>query len=199
VRFYTFEHVDDPKRFKAQYRRTLDALPLSAGLDLRIVEEANRAFELNVGLFLHLDELLGHSTAGQSLAEESASRADTTPQAASSLATSVPTGCPFAKYAAQSGSPIKGMECQRFAAANAANKRASRSLASRSDTSRPLHPILLPLLLSLSLALFMLVLSMRRATTQSAPEHWALAVATAAAVSPLRGGAMLGWKPPEWA
>ena len=55
--FYEFPEIADIAAFKARYREGLDAMPLAEGEAARLVEEANRAFDLNVGLFCELDAL----------------------------------------------------------------------------------------------------------------------------------------------
>jgi heme oxygenase len=57
VAFYEFPGIPDIPAFKARYREGLDAMPLAEGEAARLVEEANRAFDLNVGLFSELDAL----------------------------------------------------------------------------------------------------------------------------------------------
>lgn len=54
--FYRFDAIDDVASFKDAYRRRLDATPWDAGQRAAIVEESNRAFELNRAIF---DELGG--------------------------------------------------------------------------------------------------------------------------------------------
>jgi heme oxygenase (biliverdin-producing, ferredoxin) len=53
--FYEFEEIPDEKAFKANYRQTLDALPLDEADADRIVEEANDAFGLNMKMFQELE------------------------------------------------------------------------------------------------------------------------------------------------
>jgi heme oxygenase len=55
LRFYEFEAIPDEKGFKAQYRATLDALPIDQAMADRIVEEANHAFHLNMKMFQELE------------------------------------------------------------------------------------------------------------------------------------------------
>jgi heme oxygenase len=57
VAFYEFPGIPDIAAFKTRYRDGLDAMPLAEGEAARLVEEANRAFDLNVGLFSELDAL----------------------------------------------------------------------------------------------------------------------------------------------
>ena len=111
VRFYVFERVPDAKAFKAQYRERLDALSLPPGEAQRIVAEAERAFELNIGLFHELDRHLP--------ARQPASTPTTSARASDGAAAGekLPAGCPFAKLAAEPGSPVYGMKCQRVSAA----------------------------------------------------------------------------------
>lgn len=57
VAFYEFPEITDIPAFKDSYRAGMDALPLGEGEAQRMVDEANRAFELNIDLFSELDEL----------------------------------------------------------------------------------------------------------------------------------------------
>ena len=57
VIFYEFPEISDIPAFKNGYRAGMNAIPLAEGEAQRIVDEANRAFDLNVGLFSELDEL----------------------------------------------------------------------------------------------------------------------------------------------
>lgn len=52
--YYRFERIDKVKPYKDGYRARLDALPLTADEQARVVEEVRVAFALNQGLF---DEL----------------------------------------------------------------------------------------------------------------------------------------------
>lgn len=58
VAFYRFAAVPKPKPYKDAYRARLDALPLSAGEQERVVEEVRRAFTLNSALFAELNARL---------------------------------------------------------------------------------------------------------------------------------------------
>ncbi|WP_218079825.1 biliverdin-producing heme oxygenase [Anthocerotibacter panamensis] len=53
--FYRFEAISDEKVFKANYRQTLDSLPLTPEQVEAIVLEANRSFQFNMGLFQELE------------------------------------------------------------------------------------------------------------------------------------------------
>jgi heme oxygenase len=55
LRFYEFEAIPDEKGFKANYRATLDNLPIDQAMADRIVEEANHAFHLNMKMFQELE------------------------------------------------------------------------------------------------------------------------------------------------
>jgi heme oxygenase len=55
LRFYEFAAIPDEKAFKANYRTTLDALPIDQAMADRIVEEANHAFHLNMTMFQELE------------------------------------------------------------------------------------------------------------------------------------------------
>lgn len=57
VVFYEFPEITDIPAFKDGYRAGMDAMPLTEGEAQKLVDEANRAFDLNVGLFCELDEL----------------------------------------------------------------------------------------------------------------------------------------------
>jgi heme oxygenase len=57
VVFYEFPEITDIPAFKDAYRAGMDAIPLAEGEAQKIVDEANHAFDLNVGLFSELDEL----------------------------------------------------------------------------------------------------------------------------------------------
>ena len=176
VRFYIFENLSaEPKAFKTRYRHTLDSLCVSDELASQIVAEANLAFHLNIGLFLELDALNGHeeeepaSLTTETLVDGAGDGALHALSTDASVTAAAPAaGCPFAKYAAQSGSP--SMKCQRFAAAErAAAERArerqrvsshlSRSKARLLSWLRPTSSKLVPLLVPLFvLGLAMVVL-----------------------------------------
>ncbi|MFO7628123.1 MAG: heme oxygenase (biliverdin-producing) [Prochlorococcaceae cyanobacterium] len=55
LRFYEFDAIPDEKGFKANYRATLDALPIDQAMADRIVAEANHAFHLNMVMFQELE------------------------------------------------------------------------------------------------------------------------------------------------
>ena len=57
VVFYEFPQIADIPAFKADYREKMDSMPLKEGEARKLVDEANLAFDLNVGLFSELDEL----------------------------------------------------------------------------------------------------------------------------------------------
>lgn len=55
IAFYEFAEIPDAKTFKAQYRQTLDELPIDeAGCD-RIVQEANATFDMNGKMYQELE------------------------------------------------------------------------------------------------------------------------------------------------
>ncbi|KAA3656168.1 MAG: biliverdin-producing heme oxygenase [Calditrichaeota bacterium] len=56
IAFYEFSEITDIPRFKNEYRAQLDAMPLDDASAEKIVEEANRAFDLNRGVFDAMDE-----------------------------------------------------------------------------------------------------------------------------------------------
>ncbi|MBE9041421.1 heme oxygenase (biliverdin-producing) [Oscillatoriales cyanobacterium LEGE 11467] len=53
--FYEFETISDEKAFKAEYRQSLNDLPVDEATADRIVDEANHAFGLNMKLFQELE------------------------------------------------------------------------------------------------------------------------------------------------
>ena len=55
LRFYEFDSIADEKAFKANYRATLDNLPIDQATADRIVAEANHAFHLNMVMFQELE------------------------------------------------------------------------------------------------------------------------------------------------
>jgi heme oxygenase len=55
LRFYEFDAISDEKGFKANYRTTLDALPIDQATADRIVAEANQAFHCNMKMFQELE------------------------------------------------------------------------------------------------------------------------------------------------
>jgi heme oxygenase len=59
LRFYEFDMIPSAKRFKDEYRRLLDELPLTNDEIRRLVAEANVAFALNMRVFEELDVMGG--------------------------------------------------------------------------------------------------------------------------------------------
>merc|ERR1712100_213649 len=57
--FYRFENIENMKEFKNKYRWALDNLHVSSSVADSIVDEATRAFLLNIGLFDELGERVG--------------------------------------------------------------------------------------------------------------------------------------------
>ncbi len=55
LHFYVFDDIDDEKAFKTTYRSTMDELPIDQATADRIVEEANKAFHLNMNMFKELE------------------------------------------------------------------------------------------------------------------------------------------------
>ena len=53
--FYDFKGIEDAKQFKAIYRQRLNELPIDAAAADRIVDEAKRAFNMNMVLFEELE------------------------------------------------------------------------------------------------------------------------------------------------
>ena len=58
ITFYAFPEIEKPKVYKDGYRARLDALPLSAEEQERVVEEVRVAFHLNQAVFNELAENL---------------------------------------------------------------------------------------------------------------------------------------------
>ncbi len=54
LQFYQFPQIPDTTAFKADYRRRLDALPLSDAQTQRLVEETRLAFRHNIAIFERL-------------------------------------------------------------------------------------------------------------------------------------------------
>ncbi|KAL3811774.1 hypothetical protein ACHAXA_004206 [Cyclostephanos tholiformis] len=59
LRFYDFDMIPSAKRFKDEYRKLLDELPLSSDDVRKLVAEANVAFALNMRVFEELDVMGG--------------------------------------------------------------------------------------------------------------------------------------------
>ncbi|MGE3621242.1 MAG: biliverdin-producing heme oxygenase, partial [Acidimicrobiia bacterium] len=57
--FYRVERIEDPAAFKVRYRAELDAAPWDPVERARIVDEARRAYALNIGVFAELGAELG--------------------------------------------------------------------------------------------------------------------------------------------
>ncbi|WP_213572291.1 biliverdin-producing heme oxygenase [Rhodococcus sp. USK13] len=55
LRFYIFDEIPKPKLFKDAYRAKLDAAPLSAADQQRVIDEVNLAYRLNGDLFADLE------------------------------------------------------------------------------------------------------------------------------------------------
>lgn len=53
--FYEFAEITDEKAFKANYRQTMNELPIDEGTADKIVEEANGAFRMNMNMFEELE------------------------------------------------------------------------------------------------------------------------------------------------
>ena len=53
--FYEFKDIPDEKAFKANYRQTLNELPIDDATADRIVDEANAAFGMNMKMFMELE------------------------------------------------------------------------------------------------------------------------------------------------
>jgi heme oxygenase len=59
LRFYTFDAIDRPKRFKDAYRALLDGTPWDAGERTALIAEVNEAFRRNRAVFDDLAEAVG--------------------------------------------------------------------------------------------------------------------------------------------
>ena len=55
LRFYQFDLIEDPKKFKLEYSQTLDSLPIDQKMANLIIEEANLAFKYNMDMFNELE------------------------------------------------------------------------------------------------------------------------------------------------
>ncbi len=55
IAFYEFAEIPDAKAFKANYRQTLDELPIDDAGCARIVDEANAAFDMNGKMYQELE------------------------------------------------------------------------------------------------------------------------------------------------
>lgn len=55
IAFYEFEDIADEKEFKTNYRQTLNDLPVDEETADRIVEEANKAFGMNMKMYQELE------------------------------------------------------------------------------------------------------------------------------------------------
>ena len=55
LNFYIFDQIVDEKLFKANYRNTLDSLPINQEMADLIVQEANHAFKFNMEIFQELE------------------------------------------------------------------------------------------------------------------------------------------------
>ena len=53
--FYEFEDIDDEKKFKEEYSKTLNQLPINQITADQIIEEANQAFTYNMKMFKELE------------------------------------------------------------------------------------------------------------------------------------------------
>ncbi|NWX90295.1 HMOX2 oxygenase, partial [Nothoprocta pentlandii] len=56
IQFYMFENISNAQQFKQLYRARMNALDLDKNTKERIVEEANRAFKLNMQVFDELEK-----------------------------------------------------------------------------------------------------------------------------------------------
>lgn len=98
VRFYCFDNVPEPKKFKNTYRSQLDKLQIDQEMSDKIVEEANLAFMLNIKIFREIDALAGfeqkESTTKKPKVEEEPEKPTGHP-----TSDKAPEMCPFATMA----------------------------------------------------------------------------------------------------
>nr|XP_033770495.1 heme oxygenase 2 [Geotrypetes seraphini]XP_033770496.1 heme oxygenase 2 [Geotrypetes seraphini] len=64
IQFYCFDNVSNAQQFKQLYRSRMNALDLVKSTKVRIIEEANKAFQFNMQVFDELDKI------GSTLKEE---------------------------------------------------------------------------------------------------------------------------------
>ena len=55
LNFYEFENIDDEKKFKEIYSKTLNQLPITQTTADQIIDEANQAFTYNMNMFKELE------------------------------------------------------------------------------------------------------------------------------------------------
>ena len=55
MNFYEFKLIDDEKKFKQMYSKTLNELPINQEVADQIIEEANQAFTFNMKMFKELE------------------------------------------------------------------------------------------------------------------------------------------------
>tara|TARA_B100000579_G_C22730152_1_gene803786 strand:+ start:256 stop:966 length:711 start_codon:yes stop_codon:yes gene_type:complete len=55
LNFYEFENIDDEKKFKEEYSKTLNELPINQIIADQIIDEANKAFTYNMKMFKELE------------------------------------------------------------------------------------------------------------------------------------------------
>ncbi|XP_020381768.2 heme oxygenase 1-like [Rhincodon typus] len=61
VAFFTFDRITNATKFKQLYRSRMNTLDTGKGIKEKILEEANRAFQLNVEVFRELQDLCSRS------------------------------------------------------------------------------------------------------------------------------------------
>ncbi len=55
LNFYEFKNIDDEKKFKEEYSKTLNQLPINQTIADQIIDEANQAFSYNMKMFKELE------------------------------------------------------------------------------------------------------------------------------------------------
>ena len=55
LNFYEFKNIDDEKKFKEEYSKTLNQLPINQNIADQIIDEANQAFTYNMKMFKELE------------------------------------------------------------------------------------------------------------------------------------------------
>ena len=55
LNFYEFKNIDDEKKFKEEYSKTLNQLPINQNIADQIIDEANQAFTYNMNMFKELE------------------------------------------------------------------------------------------------------------------------------------------------
>ncbi|KAK3747001.1 hypothetical protein QZH41_011954 [Actinostola sp. cb2023] len=101
VRFFSFDNVSEPKKFKNHYRSQLDTIQINQEMSDKIVEEANLAFLLNIKIFKEIDVKAGYVEEETAVKKPKPKADDTVEQPAP--ASQNPDICPFATMAKTAG------------------------------------------------------------------------------------------------